>query len=157
MQKITPCLWFDGKAEEAMRFYMSIFPDSEIVNVMHYGDSGPGPKGGVLAATFRLRGQEFMALNGGPHFQFTPAVSFFVACETQDEIDFLWEQLLAGGQPQQCGWLTDRYGVSWQIVPAALGRMLQDPDAEKANRAMTAMLGMIKLDIAALERAYAGR
>jgi predicted 3-demethylubiquinone-9 3-methyltransferase (glyoxalase superfamily) len=156
MQKITPCLWFDGKAEEAMHFYTSIFKRSKLVDVARYGDAGPGPKGSVLTATFELDGQQFIALNGGPHFYFTPAISFFVACGTQDEVDELWEKLLAGGRPQQCGWLTDKYGVSWQVVPTVLGHMLQDKDAQKADRVMRAMLKMIKLDIAALQRAYEG-
>jgi predicted 3-demethylubiquinone-9 3-methyltransferase (glyoxalase superfamily) len=154
MQKIVPFLWFDGKAEEAMKFYTSIFKNSKIGNVMYYGEAGPGPKGSVLSATFQLEGVEFTALNGGPAFQFTPAISFFVHCATQAEIDDLWDKLSAGGQIQQCGWLQDRYGVSWQIVPSVLGDMLQDKDRQRANRVMQAMLRMIKLDIAELERAY---
>jgi len=156
MQKITPFLWFDGKAEEAMAFYTGIFKHSKIVKVMRYGDAGPGPKGSVMGATFQLLGQEFIALNGGPQFQFTPAISFYVSCDTQAEVDELWDKLLDGGKPQQCGWLTDRYGLSWQIVPAILPELLQDKDAEKANRVMRAMLQMIKLDIAVLQCAYAG-
>ncbi len=155
MQKITPFLWFDGKAEEAMNFYTSIFERSKVVNIMRYGEAGPGPKGTVMAATFQLDGQEFTALNGGPQFTFTPAISFFVTCETQDEVDRFWEKLVAGGQPQQCGWLTDKYGVSWQIVPRVLGEMLQDKDPAKSTRVMKAMFGMVKLDIAGLKRAYA--
>jgi predicted 3-demethylubiquinone-9 3-methyltransferase (glyoxalase superfamily) len=154
MQKITPFLWFDGKAEEAMNFYTSIFERSKVINIMRYGEAGPGPKGTVMAATFQLDSQEFTALNGGPQFTFTPAISFFVACETQDEVDRFWEKLVAGGQPQQCGWLTDKYGVSWQIVPRILGEMLQDKDPEKSTRVMKAMFGMVKLDIAGLQRAY---
>jgi predicted 3-demethylubiquinone-9 3-methyltransferase (glyoxalase superfamily) len=157
MQKITPFLWFDGKAEEAMNFYTAIFANSKVVSVMRYGDAGPGPKGTVMSATFQLLGQEFIALNGGPHFEFSPAISFFVTCKTQQEVDELWEKLVAGGKPNQCGWLTDRFGLSWQIVPAILGEMLQDADAEKSSRVMRAMLAMVKLDIAGLERAYAGR
>jgi predicted 3-demethylubiquinone-9 3-methyltransferase (glyoxalase superfamily) len=155
MQKITPFLWFDGKAEEAMTFYTSIFKRSKLVNIMRYGEAGPGPKGSVMAATFELDGQQFMALNGGPQYTFTPAISFFVSCETQDEIDAYWGKLVAGGKPVQCGWLTDKYGVSWQIVPRVLGEMLQDKDPERSNRVMKAMFGMVKLDIAGLERAYA--
>jgi predicted 3-demethylubiquinone-9 3-methyltransferase (glyoxalase superfamily) len=122
MQKITPCLWFDGKAEEAMTFYTSIFTDSRVTNVMRYGEAGPGPKGSILAVTFHLAGQEFIALNGGPHFTFTPAISFFVHCETQAEIDDYWAKLSNGGETMQCGWLKDKFGVAWQIVPAVLQR-----------------------------------
>ena len=154
MQKITPFLWFDDKAEEAMNFYVSIFPDAEIVGVRRYGEGGRGKKGAVMTATFRLHGQEFTALNGGPHFTFTPAVSFFVACETQAEVDELWDKLSAGGQPGQCGWLTDKYGLSWQIVPNALGELMGDADAGKAKRVVEAMLKMTKLDIGGLRRAY---
>jgi predicted 3-demethylubiquinone-9 3-methyltransferase (glyoxalase superfamily) len=154
MQKITPFLWFDGKAEEAMDFYTSIFENSRVINVTRYGEAGPGPKGTVMSATFELLGREFIALNGGPHFSFTPAISFFVTCKTQAEVDTLWEKLVAGGKPQRCGWLTDKYGLSWQIVPAILGELLQDKDAEKSSRVMKAMLAMVKLDIAGLERAY---
>jgi predicted 3-demethylubiquinone-9 3-methyltransferase (glyoxalase superfamily) len=154
MQKITPFLWFDGKAEEAMDFYTSIFENSRVINVTRYGEAGPGPKGTVMSATFELLGREFIALNGGPHFSFTPAISFFVTCKTQAEVDTLWEKLVAGGKPQRCGWLTDKYGLSWQIVPAILGELLQDKDAEKSSRVMKAMSAMVKLDIAGLERAY---
>ncbi len=154
MQKITPFLWFDGKAEEAMNFYTAIFKNSKTLDIKYYGDAGPGPKGTVMAATFQLDGQEFIALNGGPQFTFSPAVSFFVTCETQDEVDEFWEKLSAGGQTQRCGWLTDRYGLTWQIVPAVLGTLLQDKDAEKASRVMAAMLTMDKLDIARLRQAY---
>ena len=154
MQKITPFLWFDGKAEEAMNFYTSIFSDSEVLNIMRYGDAGPGPKGTVMSATFRLNGQEFIALNGGPQFSFTPAISFFVSCKTQEEVDQLWERLSAGGTPQQCGWLTDKFGLCWQIVPTVLGEMLQDKDAKKSSRVMAAMLKMVKLDIDRLKQAY---
>ncbi len=154
MQKITPFLWFDGKAEEAMNFYTTIFKNSKVVDIRRYGDAGPGPKGSVMSATFQLDGQEFIALNGGPHFKFSPAISFFVRCETQGEVDELWERLLEGGEPQRCGWLTDKYGLSWQIVPTVLGELLQDNDAEKSSRVMRAMLAMVKLDIAALKEAY---
>jgi len=154
MQKISPCLWFDGKAEEATSFYCSVFKNSKIVNTMRYGDAGPGPKGSVLAVTFELEGQEFMALNGGPQYHFTPAISLFVKCKTQQEVDALWDQLLEGGQAQQCGWLTDKFGVSWQIVPTVLGEMLQDPDPQKSKRVMEAMMGMVRLDIERLKRAY---
>ena len=157
MRKITPCLWFDGKAEEAVTFYTSIFKNSKLTNVMRYGDAGPGKKGTVLTATFELDGQEFIALNGGPTFTFSPAISFFVKCGTQDEVDDFWAKLLEGGTPQQCGWLTDKFGVAWQIVPTILGEMLQDKDAEKANRVMQAMLKMVKLDIKLLKQAYEQR
>ena len=156
MQKITPFLWFNGQAEEAMQFYTSVFPDSRVVDVMRYGDAGPGPKGSVMSCTFELEGQAFIALNGGPMFQFSPAISFFVKCATQAEVDALWAKLADGGRVQQCGWLQDRYGVSWQVVPTVLGTMLQDADRAKSSRVMKAMMKMVKLDIAALERAYAG-
>lgn len=156
MQKITPFLWFDGKAEEAMNFYTSIFADSKIESVTRYGEGGPGPKGAVMSGTFQLNGQTFMALNGGPQFTFSPAVSFFVNCETQEEIDELWEKLSEGGEPGRCGWLTDKFGLSWQIIPKILGELLQDKDAEKSARVMQAMLQMDKLDIEALKRAYEG-
>jgi predicted 3-demethylubiquinone-9 3-methyltransferase (glyoxalase superfamily) len=154
MQKITPFLWFDGEAEEAANLYTSIFRNSKIISVSRYGQAGPGPKGTVMSVTFQLDGQDFMALNGGPEFTFSPAVSFFVSCESQQEIDELWEKLGAGGQPQQCGWLKDKFGLSWQIVPALLGEMLQDKDRAKSTRVMKAMLQMIKLDIGGLKRAY---
>jgi predicted 3-demethylubiquinone-9 3-methyltransferase (glyoxalase superfamily) len=154
MQKITPFLWFDGKAEEAMNFYVSIFKNSKVVNVTRCGEAGPGPKGTVMSATFQLDGQPFMALNGGPLFTFSPAISFFVSCETQEEVDELWEKLSEGGEKQRCGWLKDQYGVSWQIIPTALGEMLQDKDAEKSNKVMRAMLQMDKIDIDTLRRAY---
>lgn len=157
MQKVTPFLWFDGKAEEAMRFYTSVFPDSKAGTVTRYGEAGPGPKGSVMTATFTLFGQEFIALNGGPLFAFTPAVSFVVNCDTQREVDHYWEKLSAGGKTQQCGWLTDRFGLSWQIVPTAMGRLMEGGDAARSNRVMKAMLGMTKLDLAALEKAYQGR
>lgn len=157
MQKITPFLWFDGNAEEAIKFYTSIFKNSKIGNVSRYGDAGPGPKGTVMSATFQLEGQEFFALNGGPQFKFTPAISFFVDCETQEEVDELWEKLSAGGEQQRCGWLKDKYGLSWQIIPSVLGRMLQDKDALKAQRVMKAMLEMDKIDIKRLRQAYEQR
>jgi predicted 3-demethylubiquinone-9 3-methyltransferase (glyoxalase superfamily) len=154
MQKIIPFLWFDNNAEEATNFYTSIFKNSKVKNVRRYGEAGPGKPGSLMTATFELEGQEFYALNGGPHFKFTPAISFFVNCETQEEIDELWEKLLAGGQAQQCGWLTDKYGVTWQIVPTILGKLLGDKDPQKSKRVMEAMMKMIKLDINGLKRAY---
>jgi predicted 3-demethylubiquinone-9 3-methyltransferase (glyoxalase superfamily) len=153
MQKITPFLWFDGKAEEAMNFYVSVFKNSKLGNVTRYGEAGPGPKGTVMSATFQLDGQEFYALNGGPHFSFSPAVSFFVNCETQQEVDELWEKLSAGGEKQKCGWLKDKYGLSWQVIPSILGKLLHDKDAEKSQRVMKAMLQMDKIDIERLKQA----
>ena len=157
MQKIVPFLWFDDQAEEAMHHYISIFPDSKVVNITRYGDAGPGPKGTVMSVTFQLAGQEFMALNGGPQFKFTEAISLFVNCETQEEVDELWAKLSEGGEAGPCGWLKDKYGLSWQIVPTALGEMLQDQDAEKADRVTRAMLQMSKIDLAGLRKAYEGR
>jgi predicted 3-demethylubiquinone-9 3-methyltransferase (glyoxalase superfamily) len=155
MRRIAPCLWFDGRAEEAMNFYTSIFKNAKIGDVMRWGDVGPGKKGSVLSVMFELDGQEFIALNGGPMFQFTPAISLFVKCESQDEVDEYWSRLLeGGGTPRQCGWLTDKFGVSWQIVPTVLGDMLRDEDADKANRVMQAMMKMIKLDVGQLQQAY---
>ena len=154
MQKITPFLWFDGKAEEAMNFYISIFKNSKILSVTRYGEAGPGPKGTVMTAKFALNGQEFVALNGGPQFTFTEAISFVVNCETQQEVDELWEKLSEGGQKSRCGWLKDKYGLSWQVVPTALVEMLQDKDAKKSNRVMQAMLQMNKIEIETLRRAY---
>jgi len=154
MQKITPFLWFNGNAEDAMNFYTSIFKNSKIGRITRYGDAGPGPKGTVMSATFQLDGQEFMALNGGPQFKFTEAISFFVNCETQEEVDELWEKLSDGGQKSRCGWLKDKYGLSWQIIPSALGEMLGDKDPEKSRRVMKAMLQMDKIDIKGLEQAY---
>jgi len=156
MQKPTPNLWFDGNAEEAMNFYVSVFPNSRVTNVVRYTEAGPGPAGSVLTVSFEIDGQDFVGINGGPHFKFTPAVSFSVLCETQAEIDTLWNALLEGGAPSQCGWLTDKFGLSWQIVPKILPEYLQDNDRAKANRVMQAMLKMVKLDIAALQRAYEG-
>jgi len=155
MQKITPFLWFDGNAEEAMNFYTSIFRNAKVGSISRYGEAGPGPAGSVLTASFELEGLQFTALNGGPHFKFNEAISFHVACESQAEVDYFWDGLGAGGQIQQCGWLKDKFGVSWQIVPTALPRLLGNPDRAKANRVMQAMLEMKKLDIAALERAAA--
>jgi len=157
MQKITPFLWFDNNAEEAINFYVSIFKNSKIVSTTRYGEAGPGPKGTVMSATFRLDGQEFFALNGGPQFKFSPAISFFVKCETQQEIDELWEKLSAGGSKNKCGWLQDKYGLSWQIVPPVLIEMLSDKDPEKSQRVMKAMLQMDKIDIGTLKQAYAQR
>jgi predicted 3-demethylubiquinone-9 3-methyltransferase (glyoxalase superfamily) len=154
MPKITPFLWFDNRAEEAMNFYVSIFKNSKILSVSRYGEGGPGEKGTVMTGTFQLDGQEFFALNGGPEFTFTPAISFFVNCETQQEVDELWDKLSEGGEKGRCGWLKDKYGLSWQIIPSVLGELMQDKDAEKANRVMQAMLQMDKLDIKILKQAY---
>jgi len=154
MQKIKPFLWFDGKAEEAANFYVSIFKNSKITGMSRYGEGGPGPKGTAMVVTFELDGQQFMALNGGPHFTFSPAISFLVNCETQQEVDELWDKLSAGGTKERCGWLRDKYGVSWQIVPTVLGKLMQDKDAERSKRVMQAMLQMNKLDIQGLQRAY---
>jgi len=158
MSKITPCLWFDGNAEEAANFYVTLLPDSRIDTVMRSPADNPStPEGAVLTVEFTLAGQSFMGLNGGPQFHFTEAVSFSIDCEDQAEVDRLWDALTAdGGQPVQCGWLKDRYGLSWQIVPKALPRMLNGPDRDGAKRAMQAMMGMVKLDVAELERAYRG-
>jgi predicted 3-demethylubiquinone-9 3-methyltransferase (glyoxalase superfamily) len=157
MQKITPFLWFDGKAEEAMNFYTSIFKNSKIGSVNRWGDTGPGTKGSVMSSTFQLDGQDFMALNGGPQFTFSPAISFFVNCETQEEVDELWEKLSVGGEKQRCGWLKDKYGVSWQIIPSALGKLLHDKDPEKSKNVMKAMLQMDKIDVKGLKQAHAQR
>ncbi len=158
MQKITPFLWFDDKAEEAARFYTSIFKNSKIGKVARYGEEGAKasgrPKGSVMTVTFQLEGQEFVALNGGPHFTFSPAISFVVNCKTQQEVDSLWVNLSEGGETQQCGWLRDKYGVSWQIVPTVLPKMLQDKSPEKSRRVMEAMLQMVKIDIKKLKQAY---
>lgn len=154
MPKITPFLWFDTQAEEAARFYVSIFENSRIVDVSRYGEAGPGPAGSVLTVRFELDGQEFLALNGGPEYRFTEAVSFLVDCETQDEVDRFWERLSEGGEQGPCGWLKDRYGLSWQVTPRVLGRMLTDSDPARRNRVMQAMLQMKKIDIGGLQRAY---
>jgi predicted 3-demethylubiquinone-9 3-methyltransferase (glyoxalase superfamily) len=153
MQKITPFLWFNGQAEEAANLYTSLFKNSKIGNIARYGEAGPGPKGSVMSVTFQLDGQEFIALNGGPQFTFSPAVSFLVSCETQEEVDRLWEKLSEGGRTNRCGWLQDKFGLSWQIVPSVLGKMLHDQDPEKSKKVMKAMLQMEKIDIAGLERA----
>lgn len=154
MQKITPFLWYDNNAEEAVSLYISVFKNSKITDITRYGDAGPGPKGSVMTIAFQLEGQDFIALNGGPMFKFTEAISLSVDCKTQQEVDELWEKLSAGGQPGQCGWLKDKFGLSWQIVPSALVEMLQDQDAEKSNRVMQAMMQMRKIDITRLRRAY---
>jgi predicted 3-demethylubiquinone-9 3-methyltransferase (glyoxalase superfamily) len=160
MQKITPHLWFDNSAEEAAKFYASIFKNSKIIDIARYGEAGAKvsgrPKGTVMTVTFELEEQRFMALNGGPVFKFSPAISFFVNCETQEEVDDLWKKLSEGGETQQCGWLKDKFGVSWQIVPNVLGEMLQDKDAKKSEKVMEAMLQMKKIDIEGLKKAYAG-
>lgn len=154
MHKITPFLWFKDNAEEAVNFYVSIFDDSKIVKVTHYGDAGPRPKGTVMTIAFELEGQEFVALNGGPQFNFTPAISFVVSCKTQGEVDEYWEKLSAGGETQQCGWLTDKYGISWQIVPSELEELIADDDPARTNRVMNAMFRMTKIDLRALKHAY---
>ncbi|MGH2588252.1 MAG: VOC family protein [Dehalococcoidia bacterium] len=156
-QKITPYLWFDTNAEEAMNFYVSVFKNSEVLSVSRYGDAGPGTAGTVMIATFRLDGQEFIALNGGPQFTFTEAVSFLIECETQAEVDYYWDKLSAGGEPGPCGWLKDQFGLSWQVIPPVLTKLLQDEDPVKANRVMQAMLQMTKIEIAKLQEAYAGQ
>jgi predicted 3-demethylubiquinone-9 3-methyltransferase (glyoxalase superfamily) len=157
MQKITPCLWFDNEAEEAVRYYVSVFPDARIVDVQRYTEAGPGEPGSVLFVSFELAGQRFGAINGGPHDPFNDAVSFQVSCETQAEVDELWERLTAdGGQESQCGWLKDKYGVAWQVTPRRLTELIGDKDPARAARAMTAMLKMTKIDIQALEDAAKG-
>ena len=163
MRKITPCLWFDSNAEEAVNFYAAIFKHSKIGNISRYGEAGyeihGKPAGTVMTIEFELNGQPFTALNGGAVFKFNEAISFQVSCESQEEVDYYWERLSEGGDPkaQQCGWLKDKFGVSWQIVPAVLGKMLQDKDAEKSERVMKALLQMCKIDIKALQRAYEGK
>lgn len=154
MQKLTPFLWFDNNAEEAMNFYVSIFKNSKVLSVARYGEAGPGPKGSVMTAEFQLAGQEFIALNGGPQFKFTEAISFAVNCETQQEVDELWAKLTEGGEESQCGWLKDKYGLSWQIVPTILPGMLKDKDPKKSQSVMKAMLEMKKIDIGRLKQAY---
>ena len=157
MQKITPCLWYDDNAEEAAHFYVSVFPNSRVLNTTRYGDAGPGPKGQIMTVSFEIAGQQFLALNGGPTFKFTEAISLMVNVETQAELDQMWDKLLqGGGQPSQCGWLKDRFGLSWQITPAVLMEMQHDKDPEKQQRVMQAMLKMGKIDIATLKQAYAG-
>ena len=154
MQKIIPFLWFNNNAEEAVNFYASVFKDSRILNIARYGDAGPGPKGQVMTASFQLNGQEFIALNGGPHFKFTEAISFVVNCQTQEEVDEYWDKLSDGGEKSRCGWLKDKFGLSWQVVPTILSKLLGDKDAEKSKRVMSAMMQMDKIDIAKLEQAY---
>jgi predicted 3-demethylubiquinone-9 3-methyltransferase (glyoxalase superfamily) len=156
MQKITPCLWFDTQAEEAAAFYTSVFDNSRILNVSHFGEAGPRPEGMVMVVHFEIDGQEFVALNGGPEFTFNEAVSFQVNCDSQEEVDEFWSRLSERGEEGPCGWLKDRFGVSWQIVPKRLQELIDDPDRDKSQRAMRAMLGMKKIDIAALEQAAAG-
>jgi predicted 3-demethylubiquinone-9 3-methyltransferase (glyoxalase superfamily) len=156
MQTITPFLWFNDNAEEAVNFYVSLFPNSKVVSTSRYGDAGPGPKGQVMVMTFELAGQRFMAINGGPQFKFTEAISLLVDVKTQAELDSLWEKLLKGGHAQQCGWLKDRFGLSWQIVPTILGELMKDKDPEKSKRVMQAMLKMVKIDIQTLKDAYDG-
>jgi predicted 3-demethylubiquinone-9 3-methyltransferase (glyoxalase superfamily) len=153
VQKISPFLWFDSQAEEAARFYTSIFPNSKIVKVARYGDAGPGKPGTAMTVEFQLDGQTFIALNGGPLFKFTEAISFMVNCQSQEDVDFFWEKLLDGGTESQCGWLKDKFGLSWQITPTALMQLLNDPDPKRSQRAMQAMLAMRKIDIAALKQA----
>ena len=156
MQKITTVLWFNDKAEEAAKFYVSLFKNSKIETIARYGDAGPGPKGSVMTVAFTLDGQQFIALNGGPVFSFTPAISLLVNCETQEEVDRLWEKLMEGGKSDHCGWLKDKYGLSWQIIPTTLGKLMSDPDPQKSRRIMEAMLKMDKIDSRKLEEAYAG-
>ncbi|HEX3432363.1 MAG TPA: VOC family protein [Rhizomicrobium sp.] len=156
MQKMRTFLWFDGKAEEAARFYTSVFRDGKILDIMRYTDAGPRPKGEVLTVAFELFGQPFVALNGGAHYTFTPAVSFMVVCETQEELDGYWDSLADGGTPMRCGWITDRFGVTWQITPSILLPLLQDKDGARASRVTRAMMEMVKFDIAALKRASDG-
>jgi predicted 3-demethylubiquinone-9 3-methyltransferase (glyoxalase superfamily) len=156
MQKINPFLWFDNQAEEAANFYTSLFENSKIVDIARYGEAGHGEPGTVMTVSFELDGQRFVALNGGPEFQFTEAVSFLVNCETQEEVDELWEKLSEGGEKGPCGWLKDRYGLSWQVVPTALGELMSDPDPERSQRVVKAMLQMSKIEIEPLQRAYEG-
>ena len=154
MKKITPFLWFDNQAEEAMNFYTSIFKDSKIGTISRYGDAGPLPKGTVMVGTFQINGQEFMVLNGGPHFKFTEAISFYLPCESQEEVDEYWEKLSEGGQTSQCGWLKDKFGLSWQVVPTLLGDLMSSKDPKKANNVMKAVMQMTKLDSKLLQEAY---
>ncbi|MHB1457600.1 MAG: VOC family protein [Armatimonadota bacterium] len=154
MQKITPFLWFDDKAEDAMNFYVSVFRNAKVVTITRYGSAGPGAEGTVMTAEFQLEGLDFVALNGGPVFTFTPAISFVINCESQEEVDHYWDRLSEGGEQIECGWLTDKFGVSWQVVPTILFELMNDPDSVKSQRVMAAMLKMKKLDIAGLKRAY---
>ncbi|MGH9575720.1 MAG: VOC family protein [Candidatus Acidiferrales bacterium] len=156
MQKITPFLWFDGQAEEAANFYVSVFKNSKITNIMRVGDAGPGPKGSVLVAGFEIEGIAFSALNGGPNFKINEAISFVVHCESQQEVDSYWQKLSEGGKEIQCGWLKDKFGVAWQVVPTVFFKLVADPDPAKVARVMAAMMNMVKFDIAALERAAKG-
>ena len=156
MQKITPFLWFDNNAEEAANFYLSVFNDSKLLKVSRYSEAGPGPKGSVMVAEFEIQGQKFIALNGGPHFKFTEAVSFVVNCENQEEVDYFWTKLSEGGETSQCGWLKDKFGLSWQITPIILGELMATKDPEKAKRVMNAMLQMTKIEIEPLRRAAEG-
>jgi predicted 3-demethylubiquinone-9 3-methyltransferase (glyoxalase superfamily) len=156
MQRIVPFLWFDSNAEEAANFYVSIFKSSKIVSISRYGETGPGPRGSVMVVTFELDGQELMALNGGPQFKFSEAISLLVNCKNQDEVDYYWEKLSAGGQEVQCGWLKDKFGLSWQVFPTILGELLADKDPQKRERVMNAMLRMKKIDVAGLKRAAEG-
>jgi len=156
-QKITTFLWFDNNAEAAMEFYTAIFKHSKLLSVSRYGEAGPGPKGTVMVGAFELEGQRFLALNGGPRFKFTEAISLVIDCETQEEIDYFWDKLSAGGQTQACGWLKDKFGLSWQVVPSVLSELMQDQDPQKSKRVMEAMLQMVKFDIARLQTAHAGR
>jgi len=154
MQKITPFLWFDNNAEEAANFYVSIFKNSKVTSVSRYGDAGPGPKGTVMVAEFQIDGQEFVALNGGPRFKFTEAISFVVNCETQEEVDYFWDRLSDGGEKSRCGWLKDKFGLWWQVVPTVLGKLMSDSDPAKVKRVTEAMLRMDRIDIEPLQRAY---
>lgn len=154
MQKITPFLWYDNQAEEAANFYVSLFKNSKITSLNRYGDAGPGPKGSVMIVTFQLEGQKFTALNGGPTFKFTPAISLYVDCETQEEVDQLWDKLSEGGRKDRCGWLQDRYGLSWQIIPRALQTLMSDPDPKRSASVMQAMLQMDKIDVKKLQEAH---
>jgi predicted 3-demethylubiquinone-9 3-methyltransferase (glyoxalase superfamily) len=156
MRKITPFLWFDTQAEEAANFYVSVFKNSKVKTVSRYGDAGPGPKGSAMTVSFELDGQDFVALNGGPRYSFTPATSFVVNCESQEDVDYYWDKLSAGGRLDRCGWLTDRFGLSWQVVPTALGKLMADKDPAKSQRVMAALLQMQKLDIPKLEAAAQG-
>lgn len=153
-QKITPFFWFDKQAEEAVDFYTSVFKQSKVNKLIRCGNSGPGPEGSVMTASFELEGMEFTALNGGPHYKINQAISFVINCESQEEVDYYWDRLADGGEIQQCGWLTDKFGVAWQVVPVALPEMLSDPDPQKTQRVVEAMMQMVKLDIATLRRAY---
>ncbi len=154
--QISTCLWFDGRAEEAANFYVSIFPNSKILKTARYPEGAPGPSGSVMTIEFELDGRKFLGLNGGPHFKFNEAISFIISCQTQEEVDRYWQALTAGGGEVQCGWVKDKFGVSWQVVSTALGELLSDPDAQKAKRVMQAMMGMKKLDIRGLQQAAAG-